>query len=61
MVEDASVKEMWADFAAAWPDIAGPGETYSAWHFCDNEPDANELAHLVRRGRKRATAGALWS
>lgn len=52
---------MWADFTAAWPAIAGPGVTYSAWHFCDNESDANELAQLARSGRKRATAGALWS
>ena len=29
--------------------------------FCDNEQDANELAQLVLKGVKRATACALWS
>lgn len=29
---------------------------YSAWYFCDNEQDANELAELVYDGIKRATA-----
>ena len=29
---------------------------YSAWHFCDNARDADELAALVVAGRKRATA-----
>ena len=37
------------------------GKTYAAWHFCDNETDANELAALVKAGRKRATAGSLWA
>ncbi len=37
------------------------GDTYSAWHFCDNRADADQLAELVVAGRKRATAGALWS
>lgn len=61
MEEDESVKTMWAEFRAASPDIVGPGDTYSAWHFCDNESDANELAALTRLGRKRATAGDLWT
>jgi uncharacterized protein YhfF len=34
--------------------------TYTAWHFCDNEKDADELAELVCAGQKRATASALW-
>jgi len=52
---------MWAAFTAACPHLAGPGSGYSAWHFCDNESDANELAALVLSGRKRATAGDLWT
>ena len=56
-----SVEELWAAFLAARPDIAGPEDAYSAWHFCDNQADADELAELVLAGRKRATAGALWS
>lgn len=34
---------------------------YEAFHFDDNEHDANLLANLVLRGIKRATAGLLWS
>ena len=31
-----------------------------AWHFCDNELDADSCARLVLAGRKRATAPSLW-
>ena len=34
--------------------------TFRAWHFCDNEREADELATLVLCGRKRATAPCLW-
>ena len=34
---------------------------YEAWHFCNNESDANELAKLVYEGQKTATAGLVWS
>lgn len=54
-------KAMWAAFLAARPDIAGPLDSYEAWHFCDNQADADELAALVLAGRKRATAGAAWA
>lgn len=30
---------------------------YSAWHFCDNKEDADNLAGLVLAGTKRGTAG----
>ena len=56
-----SVEELWAAFLTARPDAVGPEAAYSAWHFCDNQADADELAELVIAGRKRATAGALWS
>ena len=59
--ERISVEEMWAAFLAARPELAPPGAAYSAWHFCDNQADADELADLVLAGLKRATAGALWS
>lgn len=61
MVIDASVEAMWAEFRAARPELVGPDDTYSTWHFCDNKADADELAMLVRSGKKRATAGALWA
>ena len=57
----ATVEELWAAFAAARPDLAGPATTFEAWHFCDNQADADELVELVLAGRKTATAGALWS
>jgi uncharacterized protein YhfF len=34
---------------------------YEAFFFDDNEPGANHLAELVLLGRKRATAGLVWS
>jgi uncharacterized protein YhfF/RimJ/RimL family protein N-acetyltransferase len=55
------VERMWAAFAAARPELAGPDDAFSAWHFCDNEADADELAALVLSGRKRATTSALAS
>ena len=39
----------------------GPEDTFTAWHFCDNQADADELAELVLDGPQAATAGALWS
>lgn len=30
--------------------------SFTAWHFCDNQQDADELAELVRKGSKRGTA-----
>jgi uncharacterized protein YhfF len=54
-------EELWAAFCEARPDLAGPDTQHAAWHFCDNQADADELAELVLAGRKRATAGALSS
>lgn len=34
---------------------------YEAFHFDDNQPSADELADLVACGKKRATAGLLWT
>lgn len=56
----AAVEELWEAFVEARPDLAGPDTVYAAWHFCDNQTDADELVELVLAGRKRATAGALW-
>lgn len=61
MVDPESVTAMWSALAEARPDLAPVGASYSAWHFCDNEADANELADLVLSGTKRATASLLWS
>ncbi len=56
-----SVEAMWSALSAARPDLIDPETGYLAWHFCDNATDANELADLVLAGKKRATAGLLWS
>lgn len=61
MANSESVTAMWSMLVEAHPGLVAEGTTYSAWHFCDNEPDANELADLVLAGTKRATAGLLWS
>lgn len=61
MIDEASVDTAWAAYTEINPVAALGDEGYSAWHFCDNEADADELAELVRIGRKCATAGALWS
>ena len=53
------VERYWVDFLAQ---TGRPADTplYSAFHFDDNEHDANLLAELVIRGTKRATASLLW-
>ncbi len=56
-----SVERMWSAFCAARPEMACPQAAYTSWHFCDNQPSADELADLVLAGTKRATAGALWA
>lgn len=61
MTKAESVEAMWSALVSARPDLVAVEATYSAWHFCDNESDANELADLVVAGRKCATAGLLWS
>lgn len=52
---------MWRAFLEQQPAPAAADTNYTAWHFCDNERDADELADLVVAGRKRATAGSLWA
>ena len=56
-----SVNTMWEAYRAT---AAEPGELPelppAAFHFCDNEADANSCADLVMAGRKRATAPSLW-
>lgn len=50
----------WRDFAKS-SDGANEERFYEAFFFGDSEELANELAALVLRGTKRATASALWS
>lgn len=56
-----TVSAMWHAFLAAGtasPDLHSA--PISAWHFCDNQRDADECAALVIQGRKRATAPSAW-
>lgn len=50
----------WKRFAESRSEDPTP-HFLEAFYFDDNEPSANELAGLVLAGRKRATAGLLWS
>lgn len=57
-----SVHEMWNDYLASIGE--GPGTTsksFTAWHFCNTQTAADELAELVLKGEKGATATAVWS
>lgn len=61
-MEHESVKQMWEDYLKLLGE--NPNNTsrkYTAWHFCDNEQDANELAELVVCGTKKATASLFLS
>ena len=53
------VRTFWSGFQASVSYDAS-SRFCEAFHFCDNEPDANALAALVLSGQKRATAGLLW-
>ncbi len=57
-----SVEAFWDEFlhSGQAAEAAG-GATYVSWHFGTGGQMANELVELVLDGRKRATAGALWS
>ncbi len=52
-----TVETMWEDYLKCIGEsIITSDKTYEAWHFCNNENDANNLADLTKRGIKRATA-----
>jgi uncharacterized protein YhfF len=50
----------WQSFVQSHAEDPTP-RFFEAFHFDDNERCANELAQLVLSGRKRATAGLVWS
>lgn len=50
----------WRDFASSHP-TATEARFYEAFCFGDSQELADELAALVLQGRKRATAGSVWS
>lgn len=49
-----SVTDLWQRFKKFYPEYSD--KKYTAWYFCDTEKCANELADLVCKGIKRATA-----
>jgi uncharacterized protein YhfF len=53
-------QEYWNAFAKT-RDIDPTSRFLEAFHFDDNESSANELALLVLKGQKRATAALLWA
>lgn len=56
--ENTSVKELWKEYLhSIGENITGTNKTYDTYHFCNDEKNANELAQLVVKGIKRATAG----
>jgi uncharacterized protein YhfF len=59
-----AIPEHLAPFWATFLKAAGPAagaRFYEAFSFGDSESLANELAELVLRGSKRATAGSVWT
>lgn len=52
-----SVPLLWQRFRVFNP--SAPADLPDAFHFCDNQEDANTCANLVVAGRKRATASSL--
>jgi uncharacterized protein YhfF len=55
----ARQKEFWQSACRAVSGLS-PTADYQVWHFGDSERLARDLAELVLRGPKRATAGLLW-
>ena len=58
-----SAEALWAKFLASGTAEAAAAARarYTSWHFGSGAEMADELLELVLSGRKRATAGALWS
>jgi len=55
--EHKTVKEMWKKYLSTiGENINNTSKTYESWYFCNNEKDANEVAELVKKGIKKATA-----
>lgn len=55
--EHKTVKQMWKKYLSkTGENINNTDKFYESWYFCNNEKDANELAKLVKKGIKKATA-----
>jgi len=52
-----TVEAMWDDYLKCIGEsIVTSDKIHESWHFCNNEIDANNLAHLTKLGIKRATS-----
>ncbi|QLG44110.1 ASCH domain-containing protein [Costertonia aggregata] len=57
---DETVYDMWGDFTQVHPEFK-KDELPESWYFHDNKEDANRLADLVMKGKKKASSGLyLW-
>jgi uncharacterized protein YhfF len=60
MSNSNQLNSYWQSYLASLPQGVEHPAMPEAWHFCDNEQDANELAALVLAGVKQATASLYW-
>lgn len=56
-MSEERIRQFWTSFRTRHPEV--PEQPPDAFHFCDNEADANVCADLVVTGRKVATATSL--
>lgn len=54
--EHASVRDLWMEFLNVTELVVDEEAEYEAYSFCDDEESANELADLVKKGKKTATS-----
>ena len=57
IIMHSSVKKITQEYFSS---IGEKSRTLDAWHFCDNEKDANHCAELTLKGIKKATSSSLW-
>jgi len=60
MKNEHKVEQFWQAYLDSLPVEAQKPSSYEAWHFCDNEKDADECGALVVAGIKTATCSLLW-
>jgi uncharacterized protein YhfF len=60
MTEIRQVEGFWAAYLASLPEPVRAPAAYEAWSFGDDPAMADDLADLVLRGLKTATASLLW-
>ena len=62
MNNQSEIRAFWQTYLASLPEETEPlPDSYTAWSFCDNEQDADELGALVQAGIKTATCSLVWA